>query len=243
MSSLPAQPNQSLLEGLEVLLAVAQSGEPVGVRALGRELGLSPSRVQRYLATLAHLELTDRKPDRRYGTGPGIHALSAISLSASGLAARALTLLPDLAENDRIIALGVLWRSTVNYLYFNTPGHSVSQSLGKANGYPARESSIGLLMLATREESSIRDYFADEAEEILPLLTPIREKGYAVIHRDTGETSLAVPVGDPPVAGLASSGFFTAKEQQSLLTRLQEAADQISEPSPIQTNQTQPIPL
>lgn len=231
MTSLPAQPNRSLIEGIEVLLAVAQRQEPVGVRALARELNMTPTRVQRFLGTLAHLGLTDQKADRRYGVGPGIHALSAISLTASGLSKRALSILPGLADLDLIIALGVLWRDTVNYLYFNSPPHSVSESLGNQSGYPARESSIGLLLLAHHQEDYLQNYFPAEKAEILPVLKPIRTQGYAMIQRPDGEISLAVPVGSPPVAGLAASGHFPAEKIPTLVARLQKAASQIDSTS------------
>lgn len=65
MSSLPAQPNQSLMEGIEVLFALVQRGRPAGVRELARELDMTPTRLQRYVATLAHLGLTTQGTDRR----------------------------------------------------------------------------------------------------------------------------------------------------------------------------------
>lgn len=227
MTALPAQPNRSLIEGLEVLLAVAQAREPIGVRALARELNMTPTRVQRFLGTLAHLGLTDRKEDRRYGVGPGIHALSAISLSASGLSQRALSILPDLADLNLIIALGVLWRQTVNYLYFNNPPHRLSQSLGKQTGYPARESSIGLLLLAHCDAAYLDNYFPADRDEIRPVLARVRRDGHAIIRRPNGEISLAVPIGDPPLAGLAASGRFPQAKLPEVITRLREAADRM----------------
>lgn len=229
MSPLPAQPNKSLLEGLEVLLAVAQRGGSVGVRELARELGMTPTRVQRYLGTLAHLGLTEQAPNRRYGVGPGIHALSAMSLSASGLAARAVRILPSFNDLNKLVALGVLWRQTVNYLYFNSPGMPTSESLGRQHGYPANQSSIGMLMLAWKERGYLKKYFPGDYKLLLPELADVRKNGYAVVHQSNGDTSVAVPVGSPPVAGLAVSGRIRKASLTKLIKRMDGAAARLVE--------------
>jgi DNA-binding IclR family transcriptional regulator len=227
MSVLPAQPNQSLLEGIEVLLAVVQHGDSVGVRELGRELGMTPTRVQRYLATLAHIGLMERTLDRRYGPGPGIHALSALSLSASGLAGRAVRVLPAFEDLGMIVALGVLWRHTVNYLYFNTPGIPVSESLGIQHSYPARHSSIGMLMLAWKDEAYLAEHFPEEHIQLAPELEKVREQGHAIVHQTGGDSSVAVPVGSPPIAGLAVSGKIRKGSLPKLISRMEQAAEQL----------------
>lgn len=230
MEKLPAQPNRSLLEGLEVLLALAQRGEAVGVRELARELGMTPTRVQRYLATLAHAGLTERTPQRRYGVGAGIHALSAMSLSASGLAGRAMQVLPSFRDLDLKVALGVLWRDTVNYLYFSLPGMPVSETLGHDRGFPARRSSIGMLLLSEQDPSNLARYFGEEAG-LEGALRNVRASGYARVEQPDGETSLAVAVGTPPVAGLALSGIIREAEIEGHLERLREAAARLGQTS------------
>jgi DNA-binding IclR family transcriptional regulator len=227
MQSLPAQPNRSLLEGLEVLLKLAQRGDPVGVRELAREMGMTPTRVQRYLATLAHLGLSDRTETGRYGLGPGIHALSAMSLSASGLAGRAMSVLPTFSDLGLVVALGVLWRNTVNYLYFSVPGMAVSESLGRREGYPARESSIGMLMLSWQEDAFLDRHFPDDKAAILKAAPGIRKRGYAVVNQPSGDTSIAVPVGSPPMAGLALSGKLDPDSFPDLGKKLRLAADSL----------------
>lgn len=231
MQVLPAQPNQSLLEGLEVLLAVARASEPVRVRALARKMGLTATRMQRYLATLAHQGLLMQHPDRRYGVGPGIHALSAISLSASGLANRAMEVLPALSGAGRVVALGVLWRETVSYLYFNVPGRAVARSLGREADYPARNSVIGRVLLAHASPERIAADFPGEEADLHPLLDEVRQCGYARIDREGGEMGLAVAVGSPPIAGLALSGCFCESEIKGLLSRLREAAEALMAPN------------
>lgn len=230
---LPRQPNQSLLEGMEVLLAVARSREPVRVRAMARQLGLTPTRLQRYMATLAHCGILRQLPDRRYGPGPGMHALSAISLSASGLAARGMEVLPQLADLHCVVALGVLWRDQVSYLYFQAPDKPPARSLGHAEDFPARESVIGRVLLATQEPHG-------ESGPIKPAEAhAIRRLGYAQMLRPAGKTGLAVPVGDPPVAGLALEGNFSANKIPELVGRMREAAQRLQvPPTPINPKET-----
>src|SRR5258706_11898625 len=112
---LPAQPNQSLIDGLTVLQALAVSTEPVGGRALARELGLEATRVNRLLKTLAYLGMARQTPKRKYLPGPAMHVLSAQSLFGSGLIRRALPVLENLQQSGHVVALGVLWRGPVCY--------------------------------------------------------------------------------------------------------------------------------
>ncbi len=228
MKTLPAQPNKSLIEGLEVLLALVQRGESVGVRELARELGMTPTRLQRYVATLAHLGFAAQGDDRRYGPGSGVHVLSAMSLSASGLAGRALEVLPSLNDLGVIVALGMLWRRTVSYVYFSRPGMPVARALGNDAGWPARESVIGLMLLAHAPETAVLADFAEEADELAPILAETRVRGHARRVNEKGEISLAVPVGSPPVAGLAVSGVRCDQDEQMILERLNQAAARLS---------------
>lgn len=228
MSSLPAQPNKSLIEGLEVLLALVQRGDAVGVRELARELGMTPTRLQRYVATLAHLGFAAQGEDRRYRPGPGVHVLSAMSLSASGLAARALQVLPALNDLGAIVALGMLWRRTVSYVYFSRPGMPVARSLGNDSGWPARESVIGLLLLAHAPASVVAAQFPEEAVALEPKLAEIRRQEYSRLGTSRGGISLAVPVGNPPVAGLAVSELPCGVDEKKILERLMHAAATLS---------------
>ncbi len=228
MKNLPAQPNKSLIEGLEGLLALVQRGESVGVRELARELGMTPTRLQRYVGTLAHLGFAAQGEDRRYGPGAGVHVLSAMSLSASGLAGRALEVLPSLNDLGVIVALGMLWRRTVSYVYFSRPGTPVARALGNDSGWPAKESVIGLLLLAHVPEAALQEDFPEEAEELGPILAVTRSQGFARLVNDKQEISLAVPVGSPPIAGLAVSGVRCGQDEKQILERLTQAAAALS---------------
>jgi DNA-binding IclR family transcriptional regulator len=224
----PAQPNQSVIQGIDVLLSVASKGSPVRVRELARELGYTATRLQRYLATLGHLGFLVQNEDRSYSVGPGIHALSAISLSASGLARRAVQVLGEFQEPGCIVALGVLWRQTVSYLYFNTPQGGSMGAIGRDGGFPAEQSSIGRVLMASLSPESLQYSFPELDPDTQDSLREIRERGHAVVAQASGELSLAVQVGNPPIAGLALSGEFDAQEIPRLIQKLNQAAEQLS---------------
>lgn len=215
------------MEGMEVLLSLASQGGSVGVRELARQSGMTVSRVQRYLATLAYLGMAAQDMDRRYRVGPGMHVLSALSLSSSGLASRAMAVLPKLQNLELIVALGVLWKQTVSYLYFSTPQQDPIQALGRVSGFPARLSSIGMIMLSGMEDAQVLSLFPDEGGELLPELMLVRKRGYALIKNPAGTASLAVGVGNPAIAALALSGDLSLHRLDELLRQLKEAAGQL----------------
>src|SRR5687768_12021147 len=78
-----SQANQSIIDGISVLQALATSEEPVGSRELARRLGLENTRVNRLLKTLAAIGMAEQNVVRKYSPGPGMHVLAAQSLYAS----------------------------------------------------------------------------------------------------------------------------------------------------------------
>ncbi len=193
---------------------------------------MTATRLQRYLATLAHAGLTAQTRDRRYTMGPGIHALSAISTAASGLTARALDLLPRLSDLKSLIALGIVWRRQVTYLYYSVPDHDLAQAIGRTRGYPAEHSAIGQVLLAAREDEALASEFPDKIEKLMSVIGGVRQRGYAEIDQPaSGHLSLAVPVGAPPVAALAVSGPVRSRKAH-VLARMREVAAQLSADDP-----------
>ena len=235
---LPAQPNQSLIDGLTVLQALAVSTEPVGGRALARQLGLEATRVNRLLKTLAYLGMARQTPNRKYLPGPAMHVLSAQSLFGSGLIRRALPVLEALQETGKVVALGVLWRDHVSYLYHWEPGVSAASALGRMNLYPASQSSIGRMLLGWQEEEHVRALYADREIPLCPggiedLLKEVREArrqgyAYAVQNPQPLNSSLAVPVGSPPYAAIALGGAVYPEELDDTVVRLRKCAELIA---------------
>jgi hypothetical protein len=183
---MPAQPNRSLGLGLEVLQALCTAEGPAGSRELSRRLGWEHTRVNRLLGTLADLGLAERNPDRRYRPGPAVHVLAAASLGSSRLLAAALPEIRALHDAGWTVALGVRWRDQVCYLYHGGPGRPLEDNLAGHRLYPAAHSSIGHILDPGRTGRTAR-----------------RAGWVRVVPPTGGPGSLAVPIGEPPVAGLA----------------------------------------
>ncbi len=198
---IPAQPNLSLQCGIDCLLELASTSDPVGSREMARRLGEEHTRVNRLLGTLAHLGLAEKTPDRKYAPGPGVHLLAAMSLRGSKLLRAALPPIRHLMERTgERIALGVRWRDHVCYLFHGGPDEPIEAAVAPENLFPAKQSSIGMVLLGE---------FTGDRYAISP----------------TG--SLAVPVGDPPIAGLAVSGKVSKNRVNTLVKELRATADAI----------------
>lgn len=227
LSAPPAQPNQSLADGMTVLLQLVSAGRPMGSRELARDLGYEATRVNRLLGTLAHLGLAQRTIDRKYVAGPGIHVMAALSLGGSRLLPVALPHLERLQQETGLgVALGVLWRRQVCYLFHGGPGQSLSRGIAGHELYAAEQSSIGLALLAQESAERIEAIFAGATVnlgKLRRLLAAAREAGFA----DNEDHSIAVPVGIPAVAGIALVGV-TADRRAEWATLLQKAATAIA---------------
>jgi len=220
---LPAQANQSLMDGIEVLQGVIGRRDAVGSRELARELGMESSRVNRLLKTLAHMGLTRQDNQRRYRPGPGVHALAAQAVIGSGLLQRALGPLQGLHQHGLIVAMGMLWRDQVSYLYHAEPGMAAEHAVGRMGLFPARESAIGLALMARR----------DNPEQVPAALREdvraVQANGYALVPIGSGTLrSLGVSVpGDDGVA-IALSGNITKRQAPALFRAVRHAADAIA---------------
>lgn len=234
---LNAQPNQSLIEGIRTLQALASSAEPIGCRELARHLGLDPTRVNRLLKTLAYLGIVRQTARRKYTSGPGMHVLAAQSLFASGLIRRSLPTLEGLRRFGHTVAMGVLWERQVSYLFHAPPGIEASRGLGRIGLLPATTSGIGMILLSELDNEHIRELFEDHSipqfdDDIVKLLAKIdeiRALGYARVHvaDDRDHHVIAVSTGDPAHAGLALSGWIPEHATSELVAALHEAAAQI----------------
>lgn len=234
---LPAQPNQSLIDGIACLQAVAMHGQPVGMRELARMLDLEPTRVNRLLKTLAHLGFTRQNAKRKYEPGPGMHVLFAQSLLGSGLLGRARPQIEQLQQRGFAVALGVLWRDQVCYLYHAEAGRAFADGLGRMGLYPASRSSIGQVLLADLPPGEAEAVYAhqdipgfDAPAELAARLGEVRAGGFARVITTPRPlmATLAVPIGSPAEAGLAVFGNFPDGRTAEIGALLQSAAAAIA---------------
>ena len=232
-----AQPNQSLIDGIATLQALAISEVPIGGRELARQLGFEHTRVNRILKTLAYLGIARQTANRKYAPGPGMHVLAAQSLFASGLIRRALPALESLRHFNYVVAFGVLWRDNVSYLYHAPPGLPSAEALGRIGLYPATKGGIGLALLAALEDDEIQETYKDRdipnfpagINALLSTLATIREQGFArvLVKPDLDQHTIAVTVGRPAHSAVAMSGWIPQARLKVVLSALRSAASTI----------------
>jgi DNA-binding IclR family transcriptional regulator len=222
----PAQPNRSLVGGLECLEYLVAAERPVGSREVAREMNLEHTRANRLLGTLAFMGLAERTPDRKYVAGPALHVLAAMSLRGSRLLGAATAHLVDLGSElpDFSVALGVLWKRHVVYLYFAGPGEEPQVAIASRDLFPAEESSIGHVLLAARTSPELGELYPQlssaERKRLRRAVADAKKRGYALLRGRT----LGVPVGRPAVAGVAVAGKVTARNRPALVSMLRETA-------------------
>lgn len=232
---LPAQPNQSLMGGLQCLEMLVAQDRPIGCRELATLLGLETTRVNRLLKTLTALGIAERTAGRQYQPGAGVHVLAAMSLHASTLMRAALRHLPALQRQwpGFSIALGVLWRGRVCYLYYGREGQPMGEVLGYTYLYPAENSSIGRVLLSSHPDDEVKrmlrtrlipPYDSDRDQALLAELAAVRKRGFAMVEGP----SIGVPVGKPPLAGLAAAGPLSPARVPGIRTALKETAAAIA---------------
>jgi len=238
MKTLPSQPNQSLMDGLRLLEALAARAQPVACTDLAKELGMELTRVNRLVKTLHHKGFAHRDRSRKYGPGAGLLVLSAATLNTLGLFRDGLAALQELREEKLVTAMGVLWRDRVSYFYHWSPGQSLEEAVGRMELFPATRSSIGLALLASHEDSEVRALFGRGPipgfkgwADLKRALDAARRDGCAVMANADGGVSIGVPVGVPPFAGVALSGARGAKEIARLTARLKDLALRIPQNS------------
>jgi DNA-binding IclR family transcriptional regulator len=132
------------------------------------------------------------------------------------------------------VALGVLWRDQVSYLYHAAPGTPPDQALGRAGLFEASRSSIGRVLLAQLDEESLTGTYGDRP---IPGFTgglrafgrdlaAVRRQGFAKVALGGGRFTLGVPVG--AVAGLAFADVRSDDNLDDLIGELRVRARRIA---------------
>lgn len=237
MTNLPSQPNQSLLDGLRLLEALAGKPFPVSCTSLSLELGMEVTRVNRLVKTLHAQGFAYRNKTRHYGAGPGLFVLSAATLNTLGYFRKGIDALERLSRENLVTAMGVLWREKVSYLFHWSPGMAMADAIGKSSLVPATQSSIGLVLMAQKSDDEVRALY--EGHEIpryrnwkalKNTLDQVRGEGHARLPNDNGTFSLGVAVGEPAHTGIAISQAKGEAEMKRLVALLHETSARIAAP-------------
>jgi DNA-binding IclR family transcriptional regulator len=237
-SSSFSQPNQSVLAGIECLQWLAASHHPVSNIEMARLMEVDRNRANRLLKSLVMAGIARQTPDRKFTVGNGFHVLAAQSLGASGILRTAIPIMESLHRFNCRVALGVLWKDQVAYLYHHRPHSDPRHAIGAKESFPATQSSIGLALLSFQKDEIIDRIFKGRVIPDFTSLTQLkkelvlsRRRGFArhTFQGSKDHLSEAVPIrqhGDP-IAAIALSdapASFSAKER---LQALNEAARQI----------------
>lgn len=235
---MPAQPNQSLIDGLLVLQTLVSHEGALGSREMASLLGLEHTRVNRLLGTLAMIGLAQKTPDRRYCPGPAVHVLAAQSLHGSHLLSAALPQLEILRAGGLNVTLGVLWGRQLSFLFRARPGMTTSECIGNWPSEPAGHSSAGVSLLAQSAldeteisllQAELQNVQHEGAHSLAQTLEWARQNGYARIVFPENEVSLGIVIGQPPLAGLAVSGRFGDGQEREIVALLRESAAHITQ--------------
>jgi len=232
-----SQPNQSLIDGLACLEALAVADEAVGCRDLGRRLGIHHVRANRLLKSLAEAGFAEQDSQRRYRPGPGFHVLAVLAMHGSGLIRRALPHLQQLArDTGATVALGMLWRAQVCYLFHGDANTPSAEALGRTRLIAAEDSSIGHVLLAAQPDparaAALAEVPATRQRALNLALKAVKRDGYACLEHASGNGphhSIAVTVGSPIFAGIAATGVNLDRPLAPIVARLIATAAAISQ--------------
>jgi len=236
---LPSQPILGLIDGMEVLQLLASEGRAMSGVEISKELNIEKTKVNRILKTLAFLGFTTASNNRKYALGSAIHVLSAQLLHGSGLVKNALKYLIELTELNVVVAMGVLWRDKVTYIYHWQPGYLPSEGLGSMDLFPATQSSIGMALLAEKTDEEIARIINLEKripgqsskEDFFSAIEFVRNEGYAKALFENHQ-SIGIRLGNPGYAAIALAHIENKRPMHEYLKILQEKAAQIEAAGP-----------
>jgi|GEM_PF-84168 len=229
-AALPAQPNLSLIKGILCLQTMVFEGRPIGTRELARKLNFGHTCVNRLMGTLASIGLAEKNTERKYQAGAGIHVLAAQSLQSSHLLVCALPHIRALMDEKLIVSLGVLWRKHVCYLFHGNNQNALENGIGASKPFPVFKSSIGVAILASLDQNAAQRMMfqrpdrlgKNEMKLLNSCISAAKKNGYASVLHSPSSATIAIAIGQPPIAGLAFAGInlLNIKDKNGYLKRL-----------------------
>ena len=243
--------NSQTIERAGQILACFSEAEPhLGLNELAAKLGLNPSTVYRYIASLQASGLLER--DARQGgyrLGLRVVELAGIALNQIEVRKHALDEMDKLRDDLALLVnLGVLFEGDILHLAHAAPRDVPRMYTALGRRAVAHCTATGKVLLASRlwpevrdlihtygwrpyTPASIRDIDRLEAE-----LAVTRERGYAMDReeRRKGVVCIAAPIcerSESVVAGLSVSGSverMTKRFCEATARRVVEAANRIS---------------
>ena len=109
----------------------------------------------------------------------------------------------------------------------------VAQGFGHLGMYPSVRSSLGIVLLAAREDDEIRDIIAGayrqhaRISDVVRYIAFAREHGYSSVPSQRRTRSIAVIAGDPPYGALACSSV-PHSDVKRMVPILKDAGDTLA---------------
>lgn len=227
------QINTSIIRGFECLQILVTIGRPVGCKEIAQLMGSNETKVNRTLQTLKKMNMITQNKAKQYYPGQGVQILATQVLYSSDLLKSTLSVLNSEPDRKYEVAVGVLWQSTVNYLYFRKPHASFFESISSRPLYPLEQSSIGILLLAYQPIRTRKKILKqlNISEELYNWEEIKKNRSFIYNSENKPEYSIAVPIGKTPFAAIAYaqlSNSLTEEEISYYINDLNRIAYEIS---------------
>lgn len=245
----PTRTIGSVVHAVDVLQALSEAREPMGVSELARRTGLSKTTVHHLLATLESRRMVMRDPmSARFRLGWGLYELGTTVVHNVDLSRVARPYLDRLAAaTEESVLLGILDDDSVLYLDRGEAPQGLRMTANAGRRGPLHATASGKVLLAFAGDQALIDRVLGhplagftkttiiDSNKLRHELATVRQLGYASCwqEREVGLCSVAVPirnytgavVGSLAVAGPASR--LTAQSLPAHLIPLNEARREI----------------
>jgi DNA-binding IclR family transcriptional regulator len=245
-----ASANQSVARALSILEALARAREPLGVREIAREIGVSPSIAQRLIATLASFGFAEQAASRKYAVGLRAYNVGNAFLSGNVLAREALAELERLSGEHRLNSyLGALRGRAVVYLLACQSSGPIAIRTAPGSETPLHSTALGKALLCEMPEDEVRRLLGKEPfarvtantktrySQLFEELRQARRSGYAASDEENlmGVYAVGAVVRDASGAPIAAISGALPRHEVSratlpgLCALVREAAERISQ--------------
>jgi DNA-binding IclR family transcriptional regulator len=193
---------QSIEVGGELLQALVRNGEPMMLRDLAREAGMSPAKAHPYLASFSRIGLIEQDPSTgRYEFGAlalelgivTLRRLSAVRVATPAIMALAGTI-------DHAVSLAIWGTHGPTVVRMEEPSHPVHIAMRVGSTVSLLETATGRIFAAFMPSATINSALTEDLDRLSIGYDPNRKiKGPAIdkILADIRTRGLARAVGEP----------------------------------------------
>lgn len=235
----PRQSVGSIVQALAILRYLGEIGRPLGVTAIAKALGISPSSCFNILRTLVAEEMLDfRAYDKCYVLGAGVVELAHRALGQSSILSMArhhmeqladafqmTVALRQLSRGERLIVIATADCDAYTRIQVRT-GHRVPMLAGAGGRCVAAFGGLDEAALKPRFEA-LRWHQKPDFGDYLRQLDEVRRRGWTIDQSQfkAGVTTIAAPVfdADRNIIYCITGTMFTGQHDAEALARIGEA--------------------